>query len=126
MTVQRVATWYSIFLPAHYVALLLGQCETSCGRLYQPEHSLSNGQLFSAETCSLSQPLLPPNIAWSEITIDFIEGFAFVYGANLILVVVNRLKEYAHFLPLRHPFTNISVVKVYVHNVVKLRGVPRQ
>jgi IS30 family transposase len=55
---------------------------------------------------------------------DFIEGLPVSDGANTILVVVDRLTKYAHFLPLHHPYTVASVSKVFIDHVVKLHGVP--
>lgn len=72
----------------------------------------------------LLQPLPPPDAPWHAITLDFIEGLPLSDGANSILVVVDRLTKYAHFLPLRHPFTAASVSKLFVDNIVKLHGVP--
>lgn len=37
-------------------------------------------------------------------------------------MVVNRLTKYAHFIPLKHPFTVKSVVEVFVREVIKLHG----
>lgn len=56
---------------------------------------------------------------------DFIEGLPNSECANSILVVVDRLTKYAHFLPLHHPFTATSVAKVFLDNVVKLHGIPK-
>jgi hypothetical protein len=55
---------------------------------------------------------------------DFIDGLPLSDGANSILVVVDRLTKYAHFLPLRHPFTAASVSKLFVDQIVRLHGVP--
>ena len=55
---------------------------------------------------------------------DFIEGLPPFEGANSILVIVDRLTKYAHFLPLHHPYTAASVAKLFVDNIVKLHGVP--
>ena len=45
-------------------------------------------------------------------------------GFEVILVVVDRLTKYAHFFPLKHPYTAHSVATVFVDNIVKLHGVP--
>jgi IS30 family transposase len=55
---------------------------------------------------------------------DFIEGMPASEGANTILVVVDRLTKYAHFIQLHHPYTTASVSKLFVDQVVRLHGVP--
>jgi len=40
------------------------------------------------------------------------------------MVVVDHLRKYAHFVPLRHPYTTLLVEKVFVNQVVHLHGVP--
>jgi hypothetical protein len=56
---------------------------------------------------------------------NFIEGLPTSKGYNAILVVVDRYTKYAHFLPLKHPFTAKGVAKLVLDNVVKLHGLPR-
>jgi len=53
-----------------------------------------------------------------------VEGLPNSEGANSILVVVDRLTKYAHFLPLHHPYTVVSVSKLFVDQIVRLHGVP--
>lgn len=55
---------------------------------------------------------------------DFIEGLPRSEGYNSILVVVDRFTKYAHFLPLKHPFTAHQVASAVLTHVVKLHGVP--
>ncbi|KAL0423480.1 UNVERIFIED_CONTAM: hypothetical protein Sradi_0882800 [Sesamum radiatum] len=45
-------------------------------------------------------------------------------GKNYILVVVEKLTKYAHFLPLTYPFTLEQVVKVFLNNIYRLHGLP--
>jgi hypothetical protein len=40
------------------------------------------------------------------------------------MVVVDRFTKFAHFVPLKHPFTAQTVAKTFVDTVVKLHGVP--
>jgi len=55
---------------------------------------------------------------------DFIEGLPISNGHFVIMVVVDHLSKYAHFIPLKHPFTTASVAKTFVANVVRLHGIP--
>ena len=42
---------------------------------------------------------------WAEISTDFVESLPKSKGKSVILVVVNRMSKYSHFLPLTHPYT---------------------
>jgi len=55
---------------------------------------------------------------------DFIEGLPISNGHSVIMVVVDRLSKYAHFIPLKHPFTAASIAKIFVANVVRLHRIP--
>lgn len=72
----------------------------------------------------LLNPLEVPEMAWTHITMDFIEGLPKSDGKDVILVVVDRLTKYAHFIALSHPYTVEQVVKAFMDNVHRLHGMP--
>lgn len=72
----------------------------------------------------LLQPLELPNRVWSEVTMDFIDGLPKLDGFTFIFMVPVRLSKYAHFVPLKHPYTALSVATVFLREVVRLHGIP--
>jgi hypothetical protein len=75
-------------------------------------------------TPGLLQPLPVPTQAWQVISLDFVEGLPPSDKYNAILVVVDKFTEYAHFIPIHHPYTAIQIAKLYLDNVYKLHGLP--
>ncbi|GJY73683.1 ty3-gypsy retrotransposon protein [Tanacetum coccineum] len=71
---------------------------------------------------SYIQPLPIPNKIWSSISMDFIEGLSSSQHKTVIMVVVDRLRKYAHFIALQHPFTASTIAQVFSDNVYKLYG----
>jgi hypothetical protein len=66
----------------------------------------------------LLQPLPVPSSVWTDIAMDFIEGFPKVGGKSVILTVVDRFSKFAHFIPLGHPYSAASVAKAFFNNIV--------
>ena len=56
---------------------------------------------------------------------DFITGLPKSKGHNVIMVLVDCLTKYAHFIALSHPFIASIVAKVFLDNIQKLHGTPK-
>ena len=56
---------------------------------------------------------------------DFISGLPRVKGVDTIMVVVDRLSKYAHFVALAHPFTAKEVATVFLKENFQLHGFPK-
>ncbi|XP_042031361.1 uncharacterized protein LOC121778123 [Salvia splendens] len=76
------------------------ECDT-CQR-FKYDNSASPGLL---------QPLPIPEAALSQVSLDFIEVLPVSQGKSTVLVVVDRLTKYAHFMSLTHPYSALSVAQ---------------
>jgi IS30 family transposase len=63
-------------------------------------------------------------MAWTFISMDFVEGLPKSGNKSVILVVLDRLTKYAHFVSLTHPYTAQTIAQVFMDNVFKLCGPP--
>jgi len=72
----------------------------------------------------LLQPLPIPSRIWFDMSMDYIEGLPLSHGFSMILVVIDRLTKYRHFLSMAHLYMVATVAQVFLDNVLKLHGLP--
>ncbi|KAJ7972804.1 Ty3/gypsy retrotransposon protein [Quillaja saponaria] len=64
----------------------------------------------------LLKPLPIPKEVWSSISMNF----------TVILVIVDRLSKFGHFIELQHPYTIASVAQAFMDKVYDIHGLPEE
>ena len=92
-------------------------------RQYVRECSVcQQNKVENVKSPGLLQPLPVPSAPFIDINMDFIEGLPKSEGNEVIFVVVDRFSKYAYLMALAHPYSSITVAKVFMENVYKLHG----
>ena len=63
----------------------------------------------TTKAVGLLQPFPIPDKHWFDINMGFIEGLPKSHGYEVILMVVDRLTKFVHFISLSHPYTAAKV-----------------
>lgn len=113
-TYQRIKRLFAWPKLKHTVSDYVSTC-TVCQQA-KTEHTKLTGLL---------QPLPIPPFPWHAIRLDFVEGLPKSHGFDVILVVIDKLTKYGHFLPLKHPFTAVQVAQTFLDGIYKLHGLPQ-
>lgn len=71
------------------------------------------------------QPLPIPNRIWEDISLDFITRLPLSCDMGAILVVVDQLSKYAHFVALKYLCFAKTVADKFIKEIVKLHGIPK-
>ena len=82
-------------------------------------------QRLKSETCNPAGLLQPPPIPekpWVDVSMDFVEGLPKSQLKDVVLVVVDRLTKFVHFVALSHPYTATKVAHLYMQHVFKFHG----
>jgi hypothetical protein len=75
------------------------------------------------KSSGLLQPLPIPDESWQIVTMGFIEGLPQSGAVNCILVIFDKFTKFAHFLPIKRPYTTAFVAKIFLDQVYKLHGI---
>jgi hypothetical protein len=74
----------------------------------------------------LLQPLLVPEWKWETISLDFITGLPKTQKQNdSIMVVIDKLSKYAHFIPVKSTFKVINIAEIFMKEIFRLHGIPK-
>ena len=77
------------------------------------------------ETCKpagLLQPLPIPTQPWSTVSIDFVGRLPTSQRLDIVMVVMDSLTKYVHFIGLSHPYSVAKMAALFSQNVLKLHG----
>lgn len=70
----------------------------------------------------LTQDIQVPSWKWENINKDFVMGVPQTRRQNdIILVVMDRLTEFAHFIPIKFSYSVEDYARTYINEVVILR-----
>lgn len=83
------------------------------------QHKLEN-----THPVGLLQPLIIPTRIWTDISMNFIERLPTSNKYSVIMVVVDCLSKYAHFILVSHPYTAGKIVDCFLINIFKLHEMP--
>lgn len=79
----------------------------------------------SVAPSDLTCPLPILERAWEDISMDANEGLPRSKDCTTIWVVVDGLSKYAHFTALRYPFPARKVAQLFIKEVYRLHGLPK-
>ncbi|PNX94272.1 retrotransposon-related protein [Trifolium pratense] len=81
------------------------------------KNTIQEYKYMASSPGGLLQPLPIPDRIWEDLSMDFITGLPKSKGYEAILVVVDRLSKFSHFIPLKHPYTARVIAEVFVKEV---------
>jgi len=82
---------------------------------------MSTGQNITISTSRIT-PTTSPKGTWKDIAMEFITSLPLSQGYANIMVVIDRLSKFAHFIPLRPGLNSKLMAEAFIQNIVKLYG----
>ncbi|XP_072076713.1 uncharacterized protein [Arachis hypogaea] len=70
----------------------------------------------------LLQPLLIPSQVWEDIVMDFIVALPPANGYSVIMVIIDRLTKFSHFISHKYDFSSRTMAEAFIMNIVKIHG----
>jgi len=97
----------------------VAQYVVSCPTCQQSKYS-------NQHPAGLLQPIPIPTRNWQQVTMDFVTGIPTTsnYSYDMIMVVVDRLSKYAHFIPTYITCDGKDIATYFYDGIVRLHGVP--
>jgi hypothetical protein len=73
----------------------------------------------------ITRPLPIPELAWQDVSMDFVTGLPWSEGFNAVLVVVCRLTKMRHLITCRDTCTSEELADLYLKNIARHHGLPK-
>ena len=75
----------------------------------------------------MPRPLPVPDTKWHSVSIDWVSGLPpNTRGHDAIMTVVDRFSKRGMFIPCRKDMTADDLIYVFLREVIRLKGCPRQ
>ena len=79
------------------------------------------------DTARVPRPLPVPDSKWHSVSIDWVSGLPpTTWGHDAIMTVVDRFSKRGLFIPCRKDMTADDLIYVFLREVIRLKGCPRQ
>ena len=115
-TMALVKRDYICSHPRHYVERYIFSCDVC-----------QAAKSRRVDTARQPRPLPVPDTKWHSVSIDWVSGLpSTTRGHDAIMTVVDRFSKRGMFIPCRKATTADDLVYVFLREVIRLKGCPRQ